>query len=206
MYNPQLIWYNKKDVLEIFPITERTYFRRLKKITPEIRIKNFKNRKGKPTTLIHYQDLNKIFKRKRKPSNLKDPNIFRKYIGTKQWDFIGNIVPEKTTKNELIEKMNFLHSQLKLIDNEISMFYSLEKNTKDNYFHSHFLIKTELDKNSINSELTNICNVDLKTGKRIDLSEYDFNRFQFRGSFYSNKSGGFDIKNHSQFIYSEYLK
>ena len=80
MYNPQLIWYNKRDVLKIFPITERTYFRRLKKITPEIRIKNFKNRKGKPTTLIHYQDLNKIFKRKRKPSNLKDPIIFRKYM------------------------------------------------------------------------------------------------------------------------------
>lgn len=45
MYNPQLIWYNKKDVLDVFPITERTYFRKLKGLSPEIKTKYFKNKK-----------------------------------------------------------------------------------------------------------------------------------------------------------------
>jgi hypothetical protein len=30
MYNSQLSWYNKEDVLILFDINERTYFRKLK--------------------------------------------------------------------------------------------------------------------------------------------------------------------------------
>ena len=56
MYNPQLIWYDKKDVLAIFPITERTYFRRLKQKSSQVRTKKLKNPKGRDTTLIYYKD------------------------------------------------------------------------------------------------------------------------------------------------------
>jgi hypothetical protein len=47
MYNSELKWYDKKNVLQIFPITERTYFRKLKERSPEIRTKKFKNQKEK---------------------------------------------------------------------------------------------------------------------------------------------------------------
>jgi hypothetical protein len=47
MYNSQLIWYNKEDVLNLFDIKERTYFRKLKERTPEIKTKCFKNKRGK---------------------------------------------------------------------------------------------------------------------------------------------------------------
>ena len=57
MYNSELKWYDKKNVLQIFPIHERTYFRKLKDRSPEIRTKKFKNQKGKDTTLIYYKDL-----------------------------------------------------------------------------------------------------------------------------------------------------
>jgi hypothetical protein len=51
MYNSQLIWYNKEDVLNLFDIKERTYFRKLKQMSPHIRTKKLKN----PNT-IHLTD------------------------------------------------------------------------------------------------------------------------------------------------------
>ncbi len=46
MYNPDIIWYNKVDVLSIFPINERTYFRKLKKINSSSRIRTGNNNQG----------------------------------------------------------------------------------------------------------------------------------------------------------------
>ena len=82
MYNSKLKWYNKKEILDIFLFTERTYFRKLKEITSDIRIKPFKNKKGKSTTLVHYQDIEKVFQLKRTPKNLENPDKLRNYVGT----------------------------------------------------------------------------------------------------------------------------
>jgi hypothetical protein len=202
MYNPQLIWYEKKDVLNIFPITERTYFRKLKAIDKDIRTKTLKNRKGKNTTLIHYQDLDKLFPVKRIPSNTNDKELVRKYIGTSHWNYIGNITPERTRKLEIIEKMKFLHSELKKLDKKFILFYHLEENTKDKFYHSHFLFNTTLDQNTINEKLNLICEND----KGIDLQPYDYHTYHFRGSFYSNKFGQYDTKYSNPYVYSELLR
>jgi hypothetical protein len=202
MYNPQLIWYTKKDVLNIFPITERTYFRKIKGINKDIRTKPLKNKKGKNTTLIYYQDLKKLFPLKRIPTNLNDKELVRKYIGTSHWDYLGNITPEKTKKSEIIEKIKFLYSELKKLDKNIILFYHLEGNTKDNFYHSHFLMNTTLNQHTINEKLNLICEND----KGIDLQPYDYQTYHYRGSFYSNKFGKHDTKYYNPFVYWELLR
>jgi hypothetical protein len=202
MYNPQLIWYNKQDVLDIFPISERTYFRKLKVITTDIRTMTLKNRQGKNTTLIHYQDLKKLFPIKRIPTNLNDKELVRKYIGTSHWDYVGNITPEKSKKSEIIGKMNFLYSELKKLDKKIILFFHLEENTKDHFYHSHFLINTLLNQQTINEKLNLIC----ENEKGIDLQTYDYQTFHYRGSFSSNKFGKYDTKYSNPYVYWELLR
>jgi hypothetical protein len=202
MYNPQLIWYNKKDVLDIFPITERTYFRKIKGVNSDIRTKTLKNRKGKNTTLIHYKDLEKLFPVKRVPSNLNDKEQVRKYVGTSSWTFMGNIKPAKTKKTENIAKMKFLYLELKKLDKKITLFYHLEENPKDDFYHSHFLVHTTLDQKTIIEKLNLISEND----KRIDLQSYDFQTYHYRGSFYSNKFGKHDTKYFNPFVYWELLR
>jgi hypothetical protein len=206
MYNSKLIWYNKEDVLQIFPITERTYFRKLKGLSPKIKTKCFKNKKGKNTTLVHYQDVGKVFERKRIPKNLDNPEVLRNYVVTKHWDFIGNLVPSKTNKKEVIEKMRFFQSLVKSKDNDIVLFFNLEKNKKDNFYHCHFLIKSKLPKQEIYEFLHLVCDDKIDYQRNIDLNTYDFETYQFRGSMYSDKFGKYNYKNHQEYIHSELMR
>jgi hypothetical protein len=206
MYNSKLIWYNKEDVLQIFPITERTYFRKLKGLSPDVRTKKNKNKRGKKSTLVHYQDVGKVFERKRTPNNLNNPEVLRNYVGTKQWDLMGNIVPSKSTKREVIEKMRFLQSQVKTMDKEFVLFFNLEKNTTDNFYHCHFLIKSKLPKQEIYKFLNLVCEDKIDYVKNIDLKTYDFETYQFRGSMYSDKFGKHNYKNHQEYIHSELMR
>jgi len=205
MYNSKLKWYNKKEILDIFLFTERTYFRKLKEITSDIRIKPFKNKKGKNTSLIHYQDIGKVFELKRTPNNLKNPEKLRNYVGTRQWDFMGNIVPSKSYKKEVIEKMRFFQSLVKSKDNDFVLFINLEKNTQDNFFHCHFLIKSNLTKQVIYNFLNVVCDDKIDYKRNIELIPYDSERYHFRGSMYSDKFGKHDAKNFNPFIFSELL-
>jgi hypothetical protein len=41
--------------------------------------------------------------------------------------------------------------------------------------------------------------------KRIDLKKYDFEKYQFRGSLYSDKFDKYDSKHHSSYIHSQLL-
>lgn len=199
-------WYSKQDVLTIFQISERTYFRKLKGITPDTRTKIVKNKQGRSSTLIYYQDLQNLFQIKRLPTNLDCPEIMRQYVGTRNWDFVGNIVPSKSNKNEIIEKMKFVFDQIKWFDNKVVLFFNLEKNTKDRFYHCHFLIKSDLNKKKIYELLHLICDDKCDRQRRIDLKRYDFEKYQFRGSFYSNKFGIYDTKYHKPFVYSELLR
>lgn len=200
MYNPQIEWYSKQDVLTIFPITERTYFRKLKGITPDTRTKIVKNKKGRSSTLIYYQDLQNLFQIKRLPNNLDCPETMRRYVGTMNWDYVGNIVPSKSSKIEIIEKMKFVFDQIKSFDNKVVLFFNLEKNTKDTFYHCHFLIKSDLNKKKIYELLHLICDDKCDLGKRIDLKPYDHKTYQFRGSFYSFKFGLGDQKNNNPLV------
>lgn len=200
MYNPQLIWYNKKDVLNLFDIGERTYFRKLKKITSDIRIKTIKNKQGRNSTLVHYQDVGKVFKPRRKSNKFKNKEFERNFIGTSNWNYFGNIKPDKTLKDENIKKMEFLFSELKKLDKKIILFYHLEVNPGNKkYYHSHFLITTKLEPKIINDYLNLISDNNY-------LQPYDFHTYHFRGSFYSNKFGKYDTKYSNPYVYSKLLR
>jgi hypothetical protein len=202
IYNPKIIWYNKTDVLSIFPITERTYFRRIKNLPDDIRTQIKKNKKGKPSLCIHYQDLSKVFQLKRKPNDITNTLIKRKFIGTKKWDYIGNIVPKGANLKDIQFKMNFVFEKLKSQDESLEIFYSCEANKNDNNVHSHFLLKSALKKNQITEILELICDVNDKEETRIYLERYDFATFHYSGSFYSFKNAD---KDKSSSIYDEYL-
>ena len=191
MYDSSIIWYSKKDILNIFPISERTYFRKLNEIKMSIRTKILKNPKGKPSTLIYYQDLNNVFGKYRKPSNLDDLQTKRKYIGTSDWDIIGNIVPVNCTIKTLKDCMRyikyFIESKTK-VKSKDWFFYSIEKNPNDQFYHSHFLIKTKLKVSQIEKILDLICETDIENKNRIWVRKYDYNQFNYSGSFYSFKT------------------
>lgn len=190
MYNNNIRWYNKDQVLSIFPISERTYFTKIQILDKgEIRTKIIKNRKGKPSTLIYFEDLDKVFGKYRKPSDLNNLSIKRKYIGTSRWDIIGNIIPENTSLVGITEYMNCIITLL-MEDKKKKdwFFYSVEKNPYDEYYHSHFLIKTDMRRNQIKKILELLCNTNYKDKNRIWVDNYNFPKHQYSGSFYSFKT------------------
>jgi hypothetical protein len=206
MYNPTIKWYNKEDVLNIFPISERTYFRKIKKINDSIRTKNLKNPQGKPSTFIYYQDLNKVFGKYRKPSNLENLQTKRKYIGTSDWDIIGNIVPVNGTIQTLEISMRYVKRFIEYKMESKSkdwFFYSIEKNPKDDYYHSHFLIKTKLQVCQLEKIFDLICETDLRGKNRMWIRKYDYSKNHYSGSFYSFKTD-FDDKGEGS-VYNELL-
>lgn len=188
MFNSELIWYNKEDVLKIFPISERTYFRKLKRISEGIRTQTISNVKGRKTNLIHRDDLLKVFEVLRKPSNLLSSVTMKKYIGTKKWDLIGNVVPKKSTIQDLINKMEYFFEITNEKDPGFNLFYSIEKNTRDDFYHSHILIETTLTKREIIKKLEIICDKNTRTETRIFIENYNYELYNFKGSFYSFKT------------------
>jgi hypothetical protein len=191
MYNPSILWYDKKDVLNIFPFSERTYFRKLKSLDPKIRTRSQRNSQGKTSTLVYFKDLKKVFGSYRKPNRVNDPEIRRKYIGTLEWDIIGNIVPEYGTTENLIQSMRFVKE---VIERKIKpstkdwFFYSIEKNSKDENYHTHFLIRTNLKIIHLEKILDLICETDFGGKNRMWVRKYDFENHQYSGSFYSYKT------------------
>jgi hypothetical protein len=187
MYDPDIVWYNKVDVLSIFPINERTYFRKLKKINSLTRITTGYNNQGKKSKLIYFEDLLSLFEIERIPTDLSDKSHRRKYIGTRKWDYIGNIIPSSCEIITLKFKMKYIFKLLKEMDKTCFLFYSIENNTQDSFYHSHFLIKTTLKKSEIH-RIISFC-VEENTSKetRIYLQNYDYPKHHFRGSFYSFK-------------------
>ena len=192
MYNPSIIWYNKKEVLNIFPITERTYFRKIKNISSPIRTKSMMNPQGKSSTLIYYKDIDSVFGKYRRPGKKLNLYSKRKYVGTSKWDIIGNMVPVNGTIESLKQSMRFIKSFIESrtkIKTKDWFFYSIERNPKDNFYHSHFLIKTDLHVSQIEKICELICETDYGGSNRLWVRKYDFNTYQYSGSFYSFKLG-----------------
>jgi hypothetical protein len=109
-----------------------------------------------------------------------------------QWNYIGNIVPVTSSVEDLKNKMRFLFEALKTLqieDNHLTLFYSVEKNPNDNYYHTHFLINCEkdmIDQIEIIKKLELICEPNTNKYSRIYLEPYD-NFFGKSGTFYSSK-------------------
>ena len=194
------VWYNKSDILNIFPIGITTYKKRIKKLnnsiyqpfTKLVRKKlNNSNLRYTTERLIHYSILNDLFGNTRTPS-LKDVSKLEKWINNTKWNWFCNIIPSNTFPIELRSKMNYFFSQLKKetsLNNTI-LFYTIEKNSEDDYYHCHFLLKTNGDENiksKIETLLNDICEENSKKETRIYIRPYNYDLFQNRGSKYSTK-------------------
>jgi hypothetical protein len=193
-------WYNKSEILELYPMGITTYKRRIRKLSNPI-FSNYtrmvlkkldnSNLKYIKVREIHRDILNDLFGNVRVP-NLKNINKIIKWVNNNTWDWFCDIIPSKTYPSELIGKMNFVFSELKKLNREckVTLFYSIEKNTEDEYYHSHFLIKNELcrlSKNEIMDILELVAEKNTSKETRIFLEPYNYNNFGKRGSNYTLK-------------------
>jgi len=181
-------WYNKNEILEIYPIGTTTYKKRIRKLKcPEyINKTRIKCKKRE----IHFTALEELFGNNRKP-NLKNVNNVIKWVKNQSWDWIGNIVPNKTHPSELKNKMQYFFNQLKRgKSGYITLFFSIEQNTNDDYYHCHFLIRDKsnsLSQKGIVELLEVITEKNTFDETRIHLKKYDFEKYGKRGSSYSAK-------------------
>jgi hypothetical protein len=183
-------WYTKKEILELYPISNSTYKTRIKNIDP-LKTMFIPSGTGSPTRLIHISELDNLFRKRRRLSK-RDFRQTIKWGRNYQWNYIGNIVPVTSSVEDLKNKMRFLFEALKTLqieDNHLTLFYSVEKNPNDNYYHTHFLINCEkdmIDQIEIIKKLELICEPNTNKYSRIYLEPYD-NIFGKSGTFYSSK-------------------
>lgn len=183
-------WYTKKEVLELYPISNSTYKTRIKNIDPS-KTKFVPSDVGSPKRLIHVSELDNLFRQRRRLSK-RDYKQTIKWIRNHYWNYIGNIVPVSSSIEDLKHKMRFLFEELKqqqMLDHLLTLFYTVEKNPNDNYYHAHFLINCErdmIDQADIEGKLEIICEPNTKEYSRTYLETYDTN-YGKGGAFYSSK-------------------
>ena len=170
-------WYNKKEILALYPLSIATYKKRIKNIDPS-KTKFITSKSGSPTRLIHHSILDELFRKRRRLSS-KEFDLTIKWVRNHYWSFIGNIVPVSSSIEDLKYKMRFLFDELKnlqLNKNQITLYYAIEKNPNDKYYHSHFLIdcaRDMLNLGDIKDKLAIICEPNTTNESRIHLEEYD---------------------------------
>jgi hypothetical protein len=183
-------WYSKKDILNIYPISNTTYKKRIKDLDPSI-TKFIKSFSGTPTRLIHYSVIDDLFKKRRKLSP-KEKNQIIKWVRNHNWNYFGNVVPGSSNIDDLIDKMRFIFNELKNLQmekNHLTLFYSIEKNTNDKYYHAHFLIdcaKDMIELKDIFSLLEIICDQNTSKETRIHLKVYNL-QLSMSGAIYNSK-------------------
>lgn len=183
-------WNTKKEILETYPISLATYKKRIKNIDSS-KTKFTTSKTGSPTRLIHHSILDELFRKRRRLSS-KEFKQTIKWVRNHHWNFIGNIVPVSSSIEDLKNKMRFLSEELKSLQmekNQIILFYTIEMNPNDKYYHAHFLIdcaKDMLVLGDIEDKLAIICETNTKNESRIHLEEYNMN-FGKDGAIYSSK-------------------
>ena len=94
-------------------------------------------------------------------------------------NYFGDIVPGSSNVDDLIDKMRFIFNELKNLQmekNQLILFYAIEKNTEDKYYHAHFLIDCARDMlvaEDIEDKLELICDPNSYKEGRIYIKEYD---------------------------------
>lgn len=193
-------WYNKNEILAKYPIGITTYKKRIKKLDNPIykdytrlveKNLNDCNLKKIQIREIHASILNDLFGEVRLPNQKNISNVI-KWVNNSNWNWFGDIVPCNSYPLELKGKMNFVFSQLKKLYKKynLTIFYSIEKNTEDDYYHAHFVIKngfSGLSKKEIIEKLELICEKNTATETRIYLKPYDYNNYGTDGSSYTLK-------------------
>ena len=193
-------WFSKNEILELYPIGLSTYKKRIKKLSSppyksysRILNKSIDNSNLKSVQYreIHKSILDELFGNIRLP-NLKNTSKVIKWVNNNNWDWVCNIVPCKTYPYELECKMNFVFNELKKLNKEckVTLYYSIEKNTEDEYYHSHFLIKNEfcsIPQNEIMKILELVAEKNTSKETRIYVKPYDYKNFGNDGSSYTLK-------------------
>jgi hypothetical protein len=193
-------WYNKNEILNIYPIGVSTYKRRIKKLNTPLYsgLTRMANKMLEESNLqfiqvreIHSSALYMLFGDLRLPCSKDIRNVI-KWVNSYTWNWFGDIVPCKTYPIELEGKMKFFFNKLKKFhkNKDLVLFYSIEQNSKDKYYHSHFLIKDEFNQftsEMIKENLELICEKNTTTEKRIFLEPYDYKTHGSNGSNYTLK-------------------
>ena len=200
VYDRYKEWYSLNEILSLFQLSNTICKKRLRLnkhlLIEEQTKRSFKSKVGQDTNLYHYSILNDIFGIRKKPIRKKDreeKEIRMNYIGTSKWDYIGFITPQRSTLMDLKYKVKYLYDQLILRYGKksgIKLFYSLEPNPNDKYYHCHFLIysKRKIEDTSHLKQLLDIIGGDkTKDETPYILREYDYLNFGYTGSFYSFK-------------------
>jgi len=190
-------WYNIKEIGSLFQIKNTICKKRLELnkflLIEGETLKLLKSKRGKKTHLYHYSILNDIFGVRNKPKDIKEKRVRVNYIGTTKWDYIGFITPQRSTLTDLKYKMKYLHDNLILTYGKksgIKLFYSLEPNPNDKYYHCHFLVYSKIKLEEL-SHLKYLLDI-IGGGKKKDetpyiVRQYDYLNFGYTGSFYSFK-------------------
>jgi len=183
-------WYSKKDILNIYPISNTTYKKRIKDIDPLL-TKFIKSVSGTPTRLIHHSVIDDLFRKRRKLSSKENKHII-KWVRNHHWNYFGDIVPVSSNIDDLKVKMNYFFEELKkkqTLKKQLTLFYSIEKNSNDKYYHTHFLIdcaKDMLVLNDIINILEIICDANNNKETRIYLKKYNL-KLGNSGAIYNSK-------------------
>ena len=188
MLNKQ--WYNKKEILELYPISTATYKKRIKNID-STKTKFITSKSGSPTRYIHHSVLDELFRKRRRLSP-KEFDLTIKWVRNHYWNYFGDIVPGSSNVDDLIDKMRFIFNELKNLQmekNQLTLFYAIEKNPDDKYYHAHFLIDCAKDMlviEDIEDKLELICDPNSYKEGRIYLKEYDLT-YEKGGAIYNSK-------------------
>ena len=183
-------WYAKNEILKLYPISSSTYKKRIKSIDPT-KTKFTTSKSGSPTRYIHHSVLDELFRKRRRLSP-KEFDLTIRWVRNHYWNYFGDIVPGSSNVDDLIKKMRHLFDELKKLQvkkNQLTLFYAIEKNTKDKYYHAHFLIdcaKDMLVAEDIEDKLELICDPNSYNEGRIYLKEYDL-KFDKGGAIYNSK-------------------
>jgi hypothetical protein len=187
-------WNTKKEILETYPISIATYKKRIKDIDPS-KTKFIKSKSGSPTRYIHHSVLDELFRKRRRLSP-KEFDLTIRWVRNHYWNYFGDIVPGSSNVDDLIDKMRFIFNELKKLQmekNQLTLFYAIEKNTEDKYYHAHFLIdcaKDMLVAEDIEDKLELICDPNSNKEGRIYIKEYDLS-YGKGGAIYNSKEKRF---------------
>ncbi len=185
-------WYSKKEIKDEYPLSDREIRRRLSKsIIPDNKIKEVKSNRGLPTKLYHHSILDGIFRKRRGLAEKESDNTI-KWVENHYWKYIGNVVPKNGSVEVNKKIIESIFDDLRLLipkKSYLKMFYSLELNTEDNNYHTHYLIDYDVSKIS-RKDILNILELyvdkNIQKERRIDLKKYD-NSFGKRGNKYTTK-------------------
>ena len=183
-------WNTKKEILATYPISSATYKKRIKNIDPT-KTKFIPSKSGSPTRLIHHSILDELFRKRRRLSS-KEFDLTIRWVRNHYWNYFGDVVPGSSNVEDIINNMRYFYNKLKELQmekNQLTLFYAIEKNTEDKYYHAHFLIDCEKDMlvtEDIEDKLELICDPNTNKEKRIYIKEYDL-RYEKGGAIYNSK-------------------